>query len=298
MDNAPEKNFSQLLVGKFGKSTKQFTHQCHYAKEGKYGLEAEHVHALRALRGIRSKIQLVAERWWEIHFLSNEEKEKWIEDYVERETAGARKRAEDTQAAVQQEQEDMKNAENTGLMNREPEKTFQELMVAIGDSLSDLARSNNWEDGEDMDDEEIEQGKLTEADESGWVMGTITKTVKQCMERFWQEEAKLKELSQPGWDDAVDYFRERDMKHCTSELRVSAVVQPQMDDVAVAPALTSFGELWEYLDNVPRILHMPQGNWWPRRSPIRLGSPNPRSNTHISSLVPADEPDSSPLLQV
>jgi hypothetical protein len=33
----------------------------------------------------------VAEKRREMHFLSNEEKEKWIEDYVERETAGARK---------------------------------------------------------------------------------------------------------------------------------------------------------------------------------------------------------------
>jgi hypothetical protein len=30
-----------------------------------------------------------------MHFLSNEEKEKWIEDYVDRDTAGARKRVED-----------------------------------------------------------------------------------------------------------------------------------------------------------------------------------------------------------
>jgi hypothetical protein len=38
----------------------------------------------------------------ETHFLSNEEKQKWIEDYVQRETAAARKRVEDAEAAVQQ----------------------------------------------------------------------------------------------------------------------------------------------------------------------------------------------------
>jgi hypothetical protein len=32
---------------------------------------------------------------------------KWIEDHVERETAGARKRVENAQAVVQQEQDDM-----------------------------------------------------------------------------------------------------------------------------------------------------------------------------------------------
>jgi len=40
---------------------------------------------------LRSKEKLVAEKRRETHFLSNEENEKWIEDYVERETAGARK---------------------------------------------------------------------------------------------------------------------------------------------------------------------------------------------------------------
>jgi predicted N-acyltransferase len=47
-------------------------------------------------------MKLAAEMQQATHFLSNEEKEKWIEDYVERETAGARKRVEDAEAAVQQ----------------------------------------------------------------------------------------------------------------------------------------------------------------------------------------------------
>ena len=84
------------------------------------------------------------------------------------------------------------------------------MLVAIGDSLSDLASSDDGEDGEDDDDEETEQGKLSEDDEPGWVMGTITKTVQQRMERFRQKPMKLDELTQPGWEDAADYFRERD----------------------------------------------------------------------------------------
>jgi hypothetical protein len=51
-----------------------------------------------------------------MHFLSNEEKEKWIEDYVDRETAGARKQVEDAESAVQQEQNDMTHVEIVGLM--------------------------------------------------------------------------------------------------------------------------------------------------------------------------------------
>jgi len=71
----------------------------------------------------------------------------------------------------------MKYAEIAGLTNKEPEMTFEEMMVAIGDSLSDLACSDDGENGEDEDDEETERGKLCEDDEPGWVMGTITKTV-------------------------------------------------------------------------------------------------------------------------
>jgi len=41
------------------------------------------------------------------------------------------------------------------------------MKVAIGDSLRDLASSNDWEDGEDGYDEETEQGNLTEDEESG-----------------------------------------------------------------------------------------------------------------------------------
>jgi len=46
---------------------------------------------------------------------------------------------------------------------REPEKTFEEMMAAIADSLSDLGSSNDGEDGED-EDEETELGKLCEDD--------------------------------------------------------------------------------------------------------------------------------------
>jgi hypothetical protein len=54
-------------------------------------LEAGIVRALGALRSLRSKKKLAVEKQRETHFLNNEEKAKWIEDYVERETAGARK---------------------------------------------------------------------------------------------------------------------------------------------------------------------------------------------------------------
>jgi len=80
-------------------------------------------------------------------------------------------------------------------------------MVAIGDSLSNIASSNDWEDGEDQDDEERKQGQLIEEDEPGWVMGTITKTVQQRMERLWQKQMNLYKLTQPGSEDAPEVYR-------------------------------------------------------------------------------------------
>jgi len=255
------------------------------------------VRAIGALCRLQSKKKLAAEKRHETHFLCNEDKEKWIVDYVEREAAGARKRVKDAEAVVQQAQGDTRIAENVGLTNREPEKTFLEMMVAIRDSLSDLACSDDGEDGEDEDDEETEHGQLSEDDETGWVIGTITKTSLQSLERFRQKQMKLDELTQPGWEDAADYFREGDNKYGTSAFWVPAVVQQQTDDDAATPVPTMIGELLECLDIVLGISHMPPGTSRPASSHIRLGSVKPQSNTTISGFEPAPELDMSPLLK-
>ena len=259
-------------------------------------MEAKRVRALGALRSLRSKKKLAAEKRRETHFLCNEEKEKLIEDYVERETAGARKRVEDAEAAVHQEQDDMTQAEIAGLTSREPEKTFEEMLVAIGDSLSDLASCNDGEDGEDEDDEETEQGKLRDDDKPGWVMSTITKTVQQRMESFRQKQMKLDELTQPRQKDAADHFRERDKKYATSELRVPAVVQQQTNVDAPASLPTTFGELMERRGIVPGISQRPQGTSRPESSHIRLGLVKPQSKSIIPSGEPDAESESSTLL--
>ena len=225
MVNAPKKNCSPLPPGRNGQSTKCSTQRRHQATEGKSGFKAERVRTLGVLRSLRSKKRLAAEKRRKTHFLNNEEKEKWIEVFVERETAGERKRVEDAEAAVQQEQDDMTHAELAGLTSRQPEKTFEEMLIAIGDSLSDLASCDNGEDGEDEDDEETEKGQLSEDDEPGWVMSTITTTVQQRMEGIRQKQMKFDELTQPGWEDAADYFHEQDEKYGTSESRVPAVVR-------------------------------------------------------------------------
>jgi len=59
------------------------------------------------------------------------------------------------------------------------------MLNAIGDILSDLTSSDDEEDAEDdEEDDDTEHGKLSEDDEPGWVIGTISKSVKRRMERY------------------------------------------------------------------------------------------------------------------
>jgi hypothetical protein len=131
------------------------------------------------------KKKLAAEKWPETHFLINKEKVKWIKDYVDRETAGARKWVEDAEAAVRQVQDDMTDADIAGFTSWQPVKMLEEMLVANGDSVSDLASPNNGEDGADDDDEETDH-KLSEEGASSWVMDSITKTIQQHIQRFRQ----------------------------------------------------------------------------------------------------------------
>jgi len=298
MVNALKMNFWLLPASRYSKSKKRSTQQRHQLNEGQSGLEAERIQAVGALHGLISKKKLAAEKRGETLFSSNEEKVKWIEDYGEREKAGPRKRVEDAEAGIQEEQDDMTHVEIAGLTSREPKKTFQVMLVAIRDSLSDLISSDDGEDGEEEDDEDTEQGNLSEDDEPGWVLGTITKTVQQCMERFQQKQTDLDELTQPRWEDAADCIREWEKKYGTTDLWVPAIYQPQTKDDTPAPLPATFGELMESVDIVPGISQRPQGTTRPGSSHIRLGLVKLQSKSSMTSCEPAAEPDSSMLLNV
>jgi len=116
---------------------------------------------------------------------------------VERETAVARNRVPDTETAIMQ---DMMTAENGCPTTGKPETTFEEMLYANGDILSELASSHDEQDGEDEEDDEedTQLGKLSDDHESGWVMGTITETVLHHMESFRQRQMRLDELTQLG----------------------------------------------------------------------------------------------------
>ena len=126
----------------------------------------------------------------------------------------ARHRVQDAETLIMQEQEHMGNVEKGRSTTTKPEITFEEILNVIGDSLSDLASSEDEEDGEDEDDDEEDTGhrKLSEDDEPGWVMGTISSTVQHLMESLGQKQMRLDQLTPLGWGDVANYFRERDMK--------------------------------------------------------------------------------------
>ena len=87
---------------------------------------------------------------------------------MERETAVPSKRVQDAETAIMQELKDMTTAESVGATTRNAETTFEEMLNAIRDSLSNLACSNNEQDGEDKDDDDnTELGKLSDDDEPG-----------------------------------------------------------------------------------------------------------------------------------
>jgi len=212
---------------------------------------------------------------------------------VERETAVARQQVEDAETVMMQEHEHMGNVEKGQSTTTNPETSFEKMSNSIGDSLSDLASSVDEEDGEDEDDDEEDtgHGKLSKHDEPGWVMGTISKTVQHRMETFRQMQIRLEVLTQTRGKNAADYFRERDMKYGTTELKITAVGKPQEDSTAATPSPTTFGGLMQALDIVPRQLPMPQVTSRQGSSQIRLGSEKHQADNHIVPPMPAALPD-------
>jgi len=118
--------------------------------------------------------------------------------------------------------------------------------------------------------------------------------VQHRIESFRQTQLKLDELTQPGWGDEAYYLHERDMKYGTTELNVPAVGKPQADSTAATPSPTTFGELMQGLDIVPRQSQMPQVVSWQGTCKMRLSSEKPQADNPIVPPMPAAVPNSSP----
>jgi len=125
---------------------------------------------------------------------------------------------------------------------------------------------------------------MSEDDEPGWVMGTISEPVQHRIESFRQKQMRLDELPQPGLGDATNYFLVRDMMYETAELKVLAVVKPQIDITTATPSLTSFGEHIQTIDIVRGQSHMPAVTSRAESSQMRLHSDKLQSHEFIVVL--------------
>jgi len=216
---------------------------------------------------------------------------------VERETAVARMRIQDAETAIMQMLNDRTTTENVWATTRKAETSLGEMLNPIRDNVSDLASSDEEQDGEDedYDEDDTALGKLSEDDEPGWVMGTIFKTLQHGLESFRQKRMKLDELTQPGCGDATNYLSERDMKYGNTEWRVPAGVKHQIDTTAATPSSTTFGEHMQTLDIVRGESPMTAVTSRPGSSQMRLGSEKPQSHLFIRDVSPDAATDSVPI---
>jgi hypothetical protein len=78
-------------------------------------------------------------------------------------SGGARKPVHDREKSISQGMDYKRHAGKAGLTTREPETTFEKMLNAIGDSLSDLASSDDGEYREDYneDDGDMDQCMLS-----------------------------------------------------------------------------------------------------------------------------------------
>jgi hypothetical protein len=134
--------------------------------------------------------------------------------------------------------QDKTPAENGGATTGQLEPRFEEILTTIRDSLSDLACSDHEQDEEHEEDDEddSELNKLSDDDEPGWVMDTISKAIQHRMESFRPKQMRIDELTQPGWGEAANYIHARCIKYGTAEFKVPAVVQPQIDTTGATPS--------------------------------------------------------------
>ena len=111
----------------------------------------------------------------------------------------ARKRVQDAERAMMQEQKHMMNVGKARASTTRPGLTFKVMLNDIEDSLRDLACSDDEEHGEDEDDgeEDKELAKLSEDDEPGWVMGTLSKNCLAPHSELRQKPMKLDTVIHP-----------------------------------------------------------------------------------------------------
>jgi len=95
----------------------------------------------------------------------------------------------------------------------------------------------------DVGEKDTGHGMLSEYDEPGWVIGTISITLKHCMDSIQQKHQRPDEMTRPGWVDVVNSFSEGDIQYGMTELDVPAAGKLQLDTNAPTPAPIKCGTL-------------------------------------------------------
>jgi hypothetical protein len=171
------------------------------------------------------------------------------------------------------------------------------MLNAVSNSLSDLASSNDKEDGEDQQahHEDTELCKMSKDDEPRSVMGKISNRGQSSKESFCQKLISLDDLTQLQWVDAADIVRKGDMTYGMAEFKIPAVVKLQMDQIAAPPTCTTFGELMETLDIFLGELQTLHRTTQPGGSDIPVSSGKLHSRRNMVSPLPSGVRDLSPL---
>jgi hypothetical protein len=171
-----------------------------------------------------------------IQFFDKEEKKQWIQEFVVKEMAAARKRVAEAEEAVERERERAEDMKLRRLAAGPTKMTFHGMMEAIGNNVEDVMTSDEDDDDEEDDEDDTDDTKVGDDAENEYecdsVVGTINQSVQQCLVSFRAKRMKLEELTASGWEDAEDYFREHDKKCRTAELKV--LVNTNLNDISTA----------------------------------------------------------------
>jgi len=137
-------------------------------------------------------------------------------------------------------------------------------MGALGDRPRDFVNPEDEQDGNDEVDEDSELGHLRGDDLPRWVVGILYQMVQQHMERFWQKQMRFDKLTQLGWGNMANYFWERNKTYGTAYLKVPADTNPQGDNIAAAPTLSTLGVQMESWYCAQKIRQSTR-NFWTRK---------------------------------
>jgi hypothetical protein len=202
-----KKNLKPLPAGKTGKSRNPSTLRRHRYNAERSAHEAERIRALNALRTLKSRKRKAATKMKEIQGMSEDQREKWIENYVERETQVARQRVEAADAAVN---EDMENEYGAPPAVRTKKRTFEELLALVGDDLDNVVPSDDDDDDDDEEEPDEDEDEKEWADDDDFVPGQMDKTTMAEIAAARARTSRIFELTKEGYAEAEAFWRKRD----------------------------------------------------------------------------------------